>query len=77
VIELCLSNAGLRRLVISAMPMMKNGAIVVSALLLVSIVVLISGHKLESPIPFTSEVWKHQEDSNERLRMISVPRIRL
>jgi hypothetical protein len=49
----------------------RTGGIVVAALLLYSAVVLLFGHLSESPIPFDAEVWKHQEDSNERLRMVS------
>ncbi len=50
---------------------MKIGGIIVAALLLFSVVMLLFGHRSDSPLQFDSEVWKHQENSNQRLRMVS------
>lgn len=54
------------------MKRMKTGGIVVTALLLLSVVALLFVHRSESsPLKFDTKIWKHQEDSNERLRMVS------
>lgn len=50
---------------------LKNVGILVAASLLLLAVGLLLPNYSDSPIPFDSEVWKHQEDSNERLRMVS------
>lgn len=54
----------------SAMTKMKTGGIVVAALLSISAVVFLFWHHSDSPRPFDTQVWKHQQDTNERLRMV-------
>lgn len=50
---------------------MKTGCTVTAILLLLASVWLALAHRSESPLKFDAEVWKHRQDNNERLRMVS------
>ncbi len=42
-----------------------------AVVLLSSAVLLLLAHRSDTPLQFDTKVWKHQENSNERLRMVS------